>query len=192
MIDDQIMGSDVKLSSMETKVFKANKTLMQMLKDRGYGIADQNLNMSREAFKQRVSRDGNTSFPELNNIYELSDTIKKEDAAPVDPSEINYNKVSVIWQVDDEKVNADTVKQYQFHCYSKLQVGRMIMIVQGSTPLSKKEEADDSKVIPITIEIIQLSDLQVNITQHKMVPKHSVLNDEEMQHLLDKYKIKKH
>jgi hypothetical protein len=123
------MGSDVKLTTMETKVFKANKTLMQMLKDRGYGIADQNLNMGRDSFKQRVSRDGITSFPELNNIYELSEAIKKEPGLPVDPSEINYNKVSVIWQVDDDKVNADTVKQYQFHCYNKLQVGRMIMIV---------------------------------------------------------------
>lgn len=44
----------------------------------------------------------------------------------------------------------------------------------------------------VPIEIIQLSDLQVNITHHKMVPKHSVLSDEDTKELLDKYRIKKH
>jgi DNA-directed RNA polymerase I, II, and III subunit RPABC1 len=44
----------------------------------------------------------------------------------------------------------------------------------------------------VPIEIIQLSDLQVNITHHKMVPKHSVLGDEDTKELLDKYRIKKH
>ena len=78
-----------------------------------------------------------------------------------------------------------------FDLFSKsFKVGRAIMVVQGQTPLSKKEEAEESQMLPI--EIIPLSDLQVNITHHKMVPKHSVLTDEETKDLLDKYRIKKH
>ena len=56
--------------------------------------------------------------------------------------------------------------------------------------MSKKDENEDSN--GLTLEFLQLSDLQVNITQHKMVPKHSVLSDEETKELLDKYRIKKH
>ena len=54
----EIQGGDseVKLSQFETKVYKAHRTLMQMLKDRGYGITDQNLSISREKYKQIISK----------------------------------------------------------------------------------------------------------------------------------------
>ena len=44
----------------------------------------------------------------------------------------------------------------------------------------------------VSSEVWQLDDLQVNITQHKMVPEHSVLNEEDKANLMDKYKIKPH
>jgi hypothetical protein len=46
MNDDQ--NPIVKLSAPESKVFKANRTLMQMLKDRGYGVSDQLIDMTRD------------------------------------------------------------------------------------------------------------------------------------------------
>ena len=51
--------------------------------------------------------------------------------------------------------------------------------------MAKKEEKDSL----ITLEIFTLDDLQVNITQHVLVPKHSVLNDDQKQELLKNYRI---
>lgn len=87
-----------------------------------------------------------------------SEAIKNEaEASQPEANEIDFNKVYITWQVNEDKVNADTVKQWQYHCVTKLFVGRMIMVVQGSTPLSKKEESEENKFIPV--EIVQLSDL---------------------------------
>ena len=54
--------------------------------------------------------------------------------------------------------------------------------------MAKKEEKDSL----ITLEIFTLDDLQVNITQHVLVPKHSVLLDDSKQELLKKYRIQEH
>ena len=59
------------------------------------------------------------------------------------------------------------------------------MIVKENSSMAKKEEKDSL----ITLEIFTLDDLQVNITQHVLVPKHSVLDDDQKQELLKKYRI---
>jgi len=41
----------------------------------------------------------------------------------------------------------------------------------------------------LKLEIFTLDDLQVNITEHDMVPRHSVLSEDEKQQLLSQYKI---
>lgn len=38
-------------------------------------------------------------------------------------------------------------------------------------------------------ETFYLDLLQINITKHKLVPKHEILNDDEIENLLDKYKL---
>ena len=154
--------------------------------------------MNPESFKEKlvqISTEPGSGceidFQKLNTIYEKK---KNPDAMIEDPEAVadllDQNKIYVCWQVKEEKVNAELVKRIQIFCTQNLKVGRAIMIVQGQTPLSKKEENEELSMVPI--EIIQLSDLQVNITHHKMVPKHSVLSDEDTKELLDKYRIKKH
>ena len=195
-MDLQGGDSDVKLNQFETKVYKGHRTLMQMLKDRGYGITDQNLGMTREQYKNIISKqvitDGKGPFSNLDNIYQLNTAINKNPENPLPVAgelEPDYTKVAVIWQVDQEKVNDKTFNNWQMEC-SKLNVYRMIMIVQGSTTLAKKSET--SEIQMVTSEVWQLDDLQVNITYHKMVPEHSVLSDEDKATLMEKYKIKPH
>lgn len=44
----------VKLSPMENKVYKAHRTLMQMLADRNYKVADTHQYISPENFKNKL------------------------------------------------------------------------------------------------------------------------------------------
>ena len=62
------------------------------------------------------------------------------------------------------------------------------MIVKEQSTLAKKEQGENL----FTLESFQLDDLQVNITHHSLVPKHSVLNEKEKEELLSKYRIKEH
>ena len=43
---------------------------------------------------------------------------------------------------------------------------------------------------PCNIELFYQQELLVNITEHELVPKHSVLSDNEKQELLKKYRVK--
>ena len=62
------------------------------------------------------------------------------------------------------------------------------MIAREQTNLAKREQNE----LSIKLEIFSLDDIQVNITQHSLVPKHSVLGDEEKHQLLTKYRIQDH
>ena len=64
---------------------------MSMLKDRGYGVSDQMLDMNREQFKQRITNkaDGSIDFQLLNHIFVKSDSIN--DKVPEDAQADNYD-----------------------------------------------------------------------------------------------------
>ena len=101
--------------------------------------------------------------------------------------EFSPNKIVVYWLVDQEKVNAEMIKAVQVKA-GYLGVLRAIIIVKEQTSLARKEQTE----VNLTLETFQLDDLQVNITHHSLVPKHSVLTDEEKLDLLKKYRIQDH
>lgn len=96
-------------------------------------------------------------------------------------------RIAVFWCLDIDKANAETIKRINVSCVN-LNVNRAIMICKEQTSIGKKENNE----CQITLETFQLDDLQVNITEHELVPQHVVLDDEEKQELLKKYRIKDH
>lgn len=48
------------------------------------------------------------------------------------------------------------------------------------------------KIQGFRIEIVEEADVQRNITKHALVPQHTILTDEEVQRVLDQYRIKLH
>ena len=62
------------------------------------------------------------------------------------------------------------------------------MIIQQQTAMARKELHDTIG----TCESFELNDLQVNITHHSLVPKHSVLTNDEKEELLKRYRIQDH
>lgn len=65
-------------------------------------------------------------------------------------------------------------------------VNRAIVIYQKSITSFAKQSLQAFKV---TIELFREDDLLVNITKHKLVPKHIVLTNEEKKALLKKYNL---
>ena len=113
---------------------------------------------------------------------------KRDDGNPEDPA-LDMDKLVVFWVVDKEKVTGEDTKQVQVVAASKtVNCGRAILICKDQSPQAKKEEEKSF----IQMEIFTLDDLQVNITHHRLVPKHEVLATEEKQELLEKYRIKEH
>ena len=158
-----------------------------MLKDRGYIISDNQLNMTLEQLREKFNSAPNGAGCECLNMQYL----KQKPAAQVenqeDDEELNQDRIAVFWQCDKDKVNSEDMKHIQIQA-QYMKVLRAIMIVKDQTSLARKEQSD----CMMTLETFQQDDLQVNITHHSLVPKHSVLNEEDKLDLLKKYRIKDH
>ena len=64
-----------------------------------------------------------------------------------------------------------------------------IIIMSGKLSQQAKQKINEINS-QIQIEVLSIGELDVNITEHDLVPKHILLNKEEKKNLLDRYKIK--
>jgi DNA-directed RNA polymerase I, II, and III subunit RPABC1 len=62
----------------------------------------------------------------------------------------------------------------------------IVVYAEKISSFAKQDLAASTKY---TFELFKHSELLVNITKHKLVPKHTLLSDEEKKELLDKYKL---
>ena len=178
-----------------SKIFRAYKTLQTMFVDRGYKVSDENLNLTLDAFKKtKLGIDESGGYQgagtgKLDSKYELNTPKEGEDADIIEKQDICVFWVLKDYGPDaDSKVSADNVKQVIINTLST-GCNRALMIVRDVTAQCKKEIEIDPA---IKVELFFLDDLQVNITEHNLVPKHEVLNEEQKYELLKKYRIKDH
>ena len=180
-----------------SKIFRAYKTLQTMFVDRGYKVSDENLNLSLDDFKKKklgIDELGGNGYQgagtgKLDSKYELIAPKEGEDADIIEKQDICVFWVLKDYGPDaDSKVSADNVKQVIINTLST-GCNRALMIVRDVTAQCKKEIEIDPA---IKVELFFLDDLQVNITEHNLVPKHEVLNEEQKYELLKKYRIKDH
>lgn len=85
------------------------------------------------------------------------------------------------------KFNIDRVKEYISHLHS-MELNHCIIIYSGNaTPMAKKLVKSS---IEIEMEIFKESELQYNVTKHRLVPKHIRLSPEEAERFKKKYGVK--
>ena len=62
-----------------------------------------------------------------------------------------------------------------------------IAVIKSTTNIARKEL---DSLYPCRIELFEQDELMVNITEHDLVPSHSVLTTEQKAELLKKYRVK--
>jgi len=72
------------------------------------------------------------------------------------------------------------------------QVPKAILIYRNSITSFARELLAPGELPNCKMEIFKESELLVDITEHKLVPKHVVLTTEEKQEVLNRYKLKEH
>mmetsp|Transcript_8745 Transcript_8745/g.16107 ORF Transcript_8745/g.16107 Transcript_8745/m.16107 type:complete len:204 (-) Transcript_8745:240-851(-) len=152
------------------QLFRVRRTILEMLDARGYIVGDEDKSMDLKSFREEFkgsSRDRLKLFAYKNRE---------------DPS----SRIFVFWS-DDKKLSTSTMKTFEQRM-NHHKVTRAIIVVQERiTNLAKQaiEEMDKMQ-----IETFLESELLVNITKHRYVPKHQVLTEKEKQALLAKYHLK--
>mmetsp|Transcript_108391 Transcript_108391/g.169482 ORF Transcript_108391/g.169482 Transcript_108391/m.169482 type:complete len:213 (+) Transcript_108391:84-722(+) len=159
-----------------TKLWRVRRTVFEMLRDRGYIVADQNMNETREQFKEKwdeVRAEGLGREKFLILVQKKADpSVQLIVFFPEEQKRVGVKPIRMLAEKMDEK----NIKE------------AILVVKQPLTPLAKT--AINEASARMRVEVFFENELIVNITQHELVPTHVPLTDEEKTQLLNRYKMK--
>lgn len=161
-----------------SRLWRSFRTVKEMVRDKGYYITDEEVNMTLEEFKAKICPMG-----------EPQRKLMCFQAQPTPEAAERFPEMGSLWVefCDEASVGIKTMRNFCIHISEK-NFSTGIFIYQTSiTPSANKLIPT---VAPATIEVFQESDLIVNITHHELVPKHIRLSKPEKKELLERYRLK--
>jgi len=161
-------------------IFRIRKTVLQMLRDRGYVVFDSkdDLELSRQKFEEK--------FVKINQIIRNSLEIKRPKWNS--PSQ----RILVVFVKREKDKSTIGVKCIRSYCERIKQDNfhKAILILHGKLTPHAKQAISAINSLVDRIEYFNESELIINITEHCLVPRHEVLLREDCKKLLEKYSIK--
>jgi len=143
-----------------------------MLDKRGYIVPQEDHEMSTEEFRTR--------FGDSPARESLTILVEKMD----DASEQLF-----VFFPEDEKVGVKPIKTYCERMKAENVLRAIIVVKINLTPFAKQAIREMSQR-GYRVEYFRDSELLVDITDHKLVPQHIVLTNNEKQELLARYRLK--
>lgn len=162
-----------------SRLWRSFKTVKEMVRDRGYYITQEEIDMSLAEFRSRICDSMNVPQRKLMCFQ----------ANPTAESLEKFPDLGSLWVefCDEASVGIKTMRNFCIHISEK-NFSTGIFIYQSSiTPSANKLIPT---VSPASIETFQEGDLVVNITHHDLVPKHIKLARDEKKDLLERYRLK--
>ncbi|KAH9928681.1 DNA-directed RNA polymerase RPB5 subunit [Fomitopsis serialis] len=156
------------------KLWKVNRTIHELVKDRGFQVSDDEINMDLTTFRSHYA----------NN------------SGSVDRSQLNFftnHKNNPMTQIfvyfsEEKSVGVKTMRK-MLGILEEKNIQQGVIVFPGNmTPSARKVIA--AMASQYKLEEFSESDLLVNITHHTLVPKHEVLSPEEKKELLETYRLK--
>ncbi|GLT48551.1 hypothetical protein SLA2020_221690 [Shorea laevis] len=147
------------------------KTVMQMLKDRGYFVGDFEINMTLPQF-----------------ISKYGENMKREDLVINKAKRNDSSDQIYVFFPDEAKVGVKTIKTYTNRMKNENVFRAILVVQQNLTPFARTCISEIST--KFLLEVFQEAELLVNIKEHVLVPEHQVLTSEEKKTLLQRYTVK--
>ncbi|KAJ9688372.1 hypothetical protein PVL29_014189 [Vitis rotundifolia] len=154
-----------------SKLFRIRKTVMQMLKDRGYFVGDFEINMTKHQF-----------------VSKFGENMKREDLVINKAKRTDSSDQIYVFFPEEQKVGVKTMKTYTNRMKSENVFRAILVVQQNLTPFARTCINEIST--KFHLEVFQEAELLVNIKEHVLVPEHQVLTSEEKKTLLERYTVK--
>ncbi|WVQ85986.1 hypothetical protein IAT38_008154 [Cryptococcus sp. DSM 104549] len=155
------------------RLWRVSRTVHEMCRDRGYQLADYELNVSFDDFKAKHGPSG--SVDRTNMSFDCLH------------SENTTDKIYVYF-CPDKNVGKPAMKTF-IGSLDKIGARRGIIIwSEKMSPAAKKVLTDMQA--EYSLEDFPESDLLVNITNHSLVPKHVIMKPDEKAALIKRYRLK--
>jgi len=165
------------LSEECMRLFRARKTCIKMLKNRGYIVPDKELTMTANGFKDDplFCDERGTPNRAAHNIL-----VEKMD----DPEDTIY-----VFFPEDLKVGVKPIRVYCDRMKEE-DVKKAILVVRDNLTPFARQAVNEMKQQGYKIEYFKEAELLVDITEHVLVPTHIVMTEEEKKTLLLRYKLR--
>lgn len=162
-----------------TRLWRSFKTVKELVRDRGYNIGQQEIDISLDEFR--------ASYCDASGKAQRS--MMSFQAVPTAESVEKFPDLGALWVefCQEESVGVKTMRNFCLHITEKNFSTGIFIFQDKITPAAAKLIPE---VHPAVIETFQETDLIVNITKHKLVPKHIRLSSEEKRQLLEKYRLR--
>ena len=152
---------------LRTKIyFRVRKTTMEMLEDRGYEVSEEDKNMNYEDFTNRLEENA----IQLIATHRMNPVKMVYVAFILDAKSFSKKDLVALKALMDEKYPTNDVT--------------VIIVQDKQTPQIAKELLNDEYKL---YEIFSMKNLMFNITHHEIVPRHILLNQEEVDMILKQY-----
>ncbi|CAN4111216.1 unnamed protein product [Withania somnifera] len=151
------------------RYFLARKTMLEMLKDRGFAIPISEIDTTLQEFREKYGQKPDVERLRISAMHRTDLT----------------NKVLVIF-CGPNSVKINVIRSILAQIMNKESLSRLILVIQNQLTNPAMKVLEDSS---FKTEIFQITDLLVNITKHVLKPKHELLTNAEKEKLLKKYNL---
>lgn len=160
------------LTTEASKMYRVRKTCFKMLHSRGYIVPETEMNMTTQDFRSR--------FGDVPSREALTILVEKTD----DSAEQLF-----VFFPEDEKVGVKPIKTYCERMKGESVLRAIIVVKINLTPFAKQAIREMTQR-GYKVEYFRDAELLVDITEHKLVPEHSLLSSQQKQELLSRYRLK--
>ncbi|KAG9236789.1 RNA polymerase [Amylocarpus encephaloides] len=191
--DEDRQAKQREAGSRETaKLWRAWRTVHELVQDRGYTLAEEEVKITLDDFK-RAHGDSEGNISKSSMKFSALPSEAMIQRAQIPPSEREPNPqqptVGTIWVefIEGDNVGIKQMRNFvQFLGGHNYGTGIMVTSV-NVTPSAMKIVHTQ---LDLKVEVFHEQDLLVNITHHELVPKHVLLSQEEKAALLVRYRLK--
>ena len=162
-----------------SRLWRTFRTVKEMVKDRGYFISQEEIDLSLEDFRTKY----------CDFIGKPQRKMMSFQANPTEESMEKFPTMGTLWVefCDEPSVGVKTMKSFVIHIQEKNYQTGIFIYQTNVTPSALKLVPS---IPPATIETFHEASLVVNITHHELVPKHIKLSEDEKKELLKRYRLK--
>ncbi|KAI9157742.1 hypothetical protein LWI28_027247 [Acer negundo] len=151
------------------RYFLSRRTVLEMLRDRGYDVSNSELALSLAEFRSIF---GDKPDPERLRFYF--------------PLRSNPTKKMLVMFLGTDQVKTKDIRAMFMQIVNRESLQGLILILQSKVTAYAKKETEK---FSFKVELFQITDLLVNITKHILTPKYEILNAAKKHKILKKYEV---